>query len=397
MNPVMALCCFAAANLFLHPPPGGEMPPGHMPRASAPDLPPTFQCRFDHEGKETLIEVPLAISSPTTEAQLDQLVELPEAFPPLRLTRFLPRAVREQNFVPVEGEDGKKAIEISIEGPTQSISRWLVADDPERNRLTSLIGSWRYMAVADAEQRDELFGLFQNEFTREPLLLVSGDDGGDVRKLPAKPGAARSFEDLGCTVRVRQFFPDFGMDHETNQPVNLTDARRNPAALVEIEQGGRKEERWVFAKFPGFRDDKTEKLRYRILLDCPLARTGDKPDFALVSVGRTDHELWGHTDLEHTSRAILLDERVEVPGSQYTFRIAKCVPAGRLVEAYVPTDARRAVTALQIETTDRSGVRTVLWLERGKERVISTSGGPVSVSLSPGRKKPMGSGGKCPH
>lgn len=366
----------ALSSASAYPPDDQARPPRHDQKLF-------LQCRLDALEKPIAVEVGLELPSQATETELDQRVELPAPLAPIRVTRYFPRAVCEQSFAPVDGTGADPAIELSINGPAQSFQNWLVGNDAARNRLISLIGKWRYMAVADKGQRDGLFTHFQQELNRAPTLSISRADGSGLHNLPAKPDTVRALDDLECRIQVRSFYPHFHLDRGTNTPANLSDRRLNPAALVEIEHGGRKETRWIFARFPGFRPDKSERLPLRITLDCPAEPRGTTPDFALVTVGGTSHELWEHRGAESVSRPLAVDERVEVPGSRYTFHISQFVPSGRLIEEYRPADGALSVSALQIEAIDASGEKSVIWLEMGKPRIISTARGPMAVVFGP--------------
>jgi len=268
-----------------------------------------------------------------------------------------------------------------VDGPRQHYQLWLIADDFARNRLTSLIGTWRYMAVDNREQREELYRQFENELTRAPALRISKVDDDGWRTVPAEVGALQTLDDSGCTVRVQAFYPDFTFDKETGKPLNQSDARRNPAALVELECDGTKEERWVFAKFPKFEAEPGQALPYRLMLDCPLETKRKTPDFVLVTVDRKIHEVWTRHQNEITSTETAVDKRTDVPGSSYTFHVAKFIPAGRLIEKYEATEARGAVPALQLEAEVAAGRRETIWLEKDKPRVVTMPPGPVVVSF----------------
>jgi len=399
MKRVCVGCCLAVLVSF-----GAAiaMPPGHGRHPPMPGERFYFQCRVEGEPEPAVVEVALALESAAVEAELDQVVSLPAPFRPIRLRRYLPKAALEQGVVPDKTGKGKPAVLLSIEGPTQSLRRWLVADEPARNRLISLIGTWRYMSVADKQQRDELFEQFKKEPTRPPRLIVSRADRSDSRALPVEAGAVHVLKDLGCKVRILGFYSHYGMDKKTKKPVNRSKKRINPAVHMEIERDGKTERRWVFARFPDFKMHDAEQLPYRTLLDCPIDRRRPTPDFVLVTIGRARHEVWSRRDGKSLSEPIALKDRLKVTGSQYTFHLARFVPSGRLVERYRPTEAKLGVPALQIEVPD-AGNQSMLWLELGKQRVISTpkgrlvvAFGPRSVDVPGGRQRPpqrtMGSG-----
>ena len=391
MQRLSLLVLLLPAGLLVASPPSGPSPHGLRHGREL-----YVVCRLDAKPEPVVAEAVLELASPMEAADLDQTIEFAPPVAPIRLTKYLPQAECEQSFVAGEGPGTNPGIELVIKGPTQSYQQWLVANDTERNRLISLIGKWRYMAVADKAEREELFAQFENELTGKPTLRISKPDGGDPVTLPVEPGATRKLPDLGCTIRVQSFFPHFGIHEMTKQPANMSDRRLNPAALVEIERNGKKETQWVFAKFPGFRAEKLAGPPFEMALDCPLENQDNTPDFALVSVGSDGHELWRHENGKSTAKPIAIDEPTEVPGSQYAFHIAKFVPAGRLVEEYHPAEGRSAVPALRIETTDAAGEPTILWLEFGKPRIISTAKGPMSIVFGP-RSAESSGGQRWPH
>ncbi len=373
-------------------PPAPAQMSGHHAHPPLPDQKYVFQCRIESGDEAQVVAAPLRLAAPTTAATLDQAVELPAPHKALRLGRFLPRAELEQRVVPADGTEGRAAIELLVEGPTQTHRLWLVANDPDRNQLVSLIGTWRYMAVDDEAKRDELRAQFRTEFTRPPLLRVSRADGSALRELTAKAGEVHEVADFGCTVRVLRFFPDFGIDRDSNEPVNRSEQRLNPAALVRLEREGQQEERWVFAKFPDFKAQPGKSLPYRVTLDCPVASKAGTPDFVVITVAGRTHEAWTRRDGEVKVLPLDLEARIDVGTSQYTFQLAKFVAHGRLIEEYRASDKKSAVPALEVELPDQpTGARTV-WLELGARRAVGGTDGRLVLWFGPGEPEGKGHG-----
>lgn len=333
------------------------------------------------EGRELpTVQVPIDLTSASMQADLNQTVSLPVGGGVV-LRRFLPQASLEQVVSPVEGGAGKPACEISIEGPTQSFRRWLMADDPERNRLSSFIGTWRFMAVAGDEQRDSLYRQFETEFTRDPLLVVNRRNGERPQTLEVRPDARLKVDDVACEIRVLRFFPDYAKTEHGSEPVNRSDRRRNPAAEVEVSWDGQSTRRWVFAKFPEFAAKDGDSLPVHFSLDCAVEGTGDAPDFVIVNVGGERLEAWSRHK-EKTSRGPLtVREHREIIGSQYRFQVANFVTSAKLTEEYRPADKGKGAAALQIEYTDSSGADAKVWLGMGESRSIATKSGPLSIAF----------------
>jgi hypothetical protein len=367
-------------------------PAGHGFHPPMPDQRLYFQCRPETgDGSDApAVEVPVQLRSEAVSAGQEQLVELPAPFKPVRLKRYLPQAVLEQSILTDESGQSQPAIQLAIEGPTQSFKRWLLAGDNERNRLISFIGTWRYMAVAGKPQRDELFVQFRDELTAPARLMVSRPDGSDPREMPAETGLTRSFEDLGCTIRVREWYPHYALENKSGRPVNVSDKRINPAVLVEIERAGfKREQQWVFARFPDFKPSESSSAVCRLTLECPLDRQSDTPDFLLVTVARGEtQEVWTRQKGKTSSRPVKSEDRVEITGSPYTFRMAGFSPSAQLMEAYRPAPGKGTVAALEIEYLDSDGKPATIWLESGKPRVITAQQGTLVVSFGPRTEKP---------
>jgi hypothetical protein len=361
-------------------------PAGHGFHPAMPDQEFTLQCRLEPTSGEPLaVEAPLPLQSLLAPTELDLPVALPSPGPGVRVKRYLPRAVLEQSVVAEDGPNARPAVELSIEGPSQSYRRWLLADDAERNRLMSFIGTWRYMAVQDHQQREALLQQFKEELTRAPVLRMGAGGGGEARSLPARPGEQLTFDQAGCRVRVIQFYPHYGIDATAKSPKNLSDRRINPAALVEIERGAAREERWVFAKFPDFKTASSQ-IPLVITLECPLETQGNSPDFVLVTIGRSKHEIWKRHQGRTSEHVLGIDEKVEVPGSPYTFRLTRFVPAGRLTEQYVQANEQGTVSALQVEVREQGGSSQIFWLESGKQRTVPIPDGLLLMAFGPRAK-----------
>lgn len=365
--------------------------PNHGAHPLMPDQKLLVRCQLVESNPPSNVETPLSVNLQSPIDDVDQTVPLPSPSPPMRVRKFLPHAMMEQSVIADAAATAPPALELSIEGPTQSFRRWLIAGDHERNRLISYIGTWRYMAVTTPLERDQLLKEFETEFTRDPKLIVSRVDGSDARELPLTLNSTREAEGLGCKVRVLQFMPDYAMDNAAKAPVNQSDRRRNPAALVELDMEGRVETRWVFSKFPDFSQKDSTLLPYRVLLDCPAQGTADAPDFAVVTVARESHAVWSRIDGKTVSRSFTTADEVPIPGSPYRFRLANFVPQARMVEFFKKDESGKAAPALEIEYPLTDGSTARAWLALGHHRRVVTAAGPAIVSLElRGTRAPAG-------
>lgn len=367
------------------------MPPGHGGHPPMPDQEFILQCRLDGGPAPFNFDTEIKLPSATEAALIGQNVKLPAGLGTLRLMKYLPRAELTQHVEHADDPKAPPALQISIDGPKQSLDRWLVSGDPERNRLTSLIGTWRYMAVDDKSQRDELLQQFKTELTRPPMLLVSRQEGGGPTvELVATAGTSKEIDALACRVRVMKFFSHYALDDTKKEPVNVSDKRLNPAALVELEYQGRTESRWVFGRFPSFGTGQAGALPFRVLLDCAADTKGTAPGFALVTTARKTHEVWcRHMDKE-SFRDLAQGENIPVGGSQYTFHIEVFEPTARLVETFVESKSGGAAPALEVVLTPPGQSPRTVWLPLGKQLAVPTAKGAMFLAFGPRPASPSG-------
>jgi hypothetical protein len=355
-----------------------------------------FECKLEVKGKEHKVEVPINLLSPQLPARPDQEVKLPLGFPPIRLVQYLPWAKLKQSLVGDQGPFAGPAMIIDITGPELSYQRGLAVNDPVRNRMTSLIGFWKYFAASDQKDRDRLFKEYENELTRDPRLIVGRLDMGAAAEIPAEVGSTQVLKDLGCTIRIKAFYPTFvagqnAPPESTSKPVK----RLNPAVRLEIEWDGNKEEWLVFSRFPEFNRTGEKKAPYTVRLDCPYEHRQRVPHFALVTIGKKRHEVWTRVGGKTTSRPLGPEDKVPIPGSKYTFRLSSFSPEARIKEDYELTKGKLGSTVLKARTTGIQGEPTTIWLRYARPRTVHTKVGPMHLLF--GKRVPRTQQPSMPH
>lgn len=367
-----------------------QMDHGHHPAFAQQRY--ALKVQFTENSVQKVIRAPIELKDATAAETLDQVVALPAPLPPLHVRAFLPSATLEQSVVPDPTGKAPAATLVSIEGPRQSIARWMVADDPQRNRLTSLIGTWRFMTVTDEQQHAQLYYDFQTEYSRSPRLQVAASADSTPTTITAEPGTIHDLPALGGRVRILDFYPHYALSKESGQPVNVSAKRVNPALHVELERYGVKEKRWVFAQFPDYRTGEPEVIPWRLTLDCPAEGKSPRPDVAIVLTRPDLWETWLRFADTTTAQAAEADQLVDLPGSQYAFRLRRMIPSGRLVERYKPTNAKNGVQAVRVDTMDAQGRDVTAWLIPQKPYIVPGKIGPITLTLEIG----LESGGSHP-
>lgn len=357
-----------------------QMPPGH--HSSRPGQRYSLGIRIGDGPSTKALRVPVKLSSFTAPAELQQRIELPSPWVPVYVSQFLPHAELRQEVASSESAAGHPMTLLSIEGPEQTYTRWLVDGDPERNRLISLVGTWRFMVVEDRAARDQLWTDFTTELRRPPMLRIRSLHDGKETSIPAEAGKTHDLPDLGGRVIVHEFYSHYAMSDKTNKPVNVSPKRVNPAVLVELRANGQSEQRWVFSQFPDYGSDRPLVVPWKVMLDCPAEGKGQRPDVAIVMTRGSGWEAWvrhlGTTKTYDASGGVLID----LPSSPYQFRLKRTILSGRLMETYHTTQKRKGTPALLIESPDTKPHPLSVWLTPDKPRIVLLETGPVTFTLN---------------
>ena len=355
-------------------------------KLTIPQVETVFRYRFEAEGidatKETRIELPQKVA--TAGAELSQVIELPETLGTITLRRYLQRAWPDQIVVPDVNGEASAAVELSFKGLSRSYKRWLIADDVQRNRLASMVGRWRYVATRNQAHRDRVFAEFKGERSRKPNLLVSGPDKSNPQAWTFEVGEKSALGTQGVSIRVLRFVESFTIDRETNEVTSASSEYNNPAVQIEFTDGDKSARRWVFAKFPDFNMHDGDAIAIHVRLDCPIHQANPQPDFVVVTIGDSSHEIWSRIKGSVAVIPVALGETVPVAETGYVFSITRFVPSGRLVETYLPSERSGAVTSLQVEFDDDKGTTQTVWLEAGKPSTMTTNQGFLTLGF--GRK-----------
>lgn len=359
--------------------------PGHGMHPLMPDQNLIVRCRLVDSDPPKTLDKALAVRGPM-ETTLSEALPLSSAGAELRVIRYLPHAVLEQHVLPSSDSASPPAIQLLIQGESQSFERWLVADDPERNRLSSFVATWRYMQVQNEKERTELFAAFEQELTREPRLVIAPTGQGRQSHRIVASDDSRVIPELSLRVRTKQFLPDARMQGAGAAPVNQSARRKNPAAQIELEHNGVTESRWIFAKFPDFGPKADNRLPFDISLDCPIEGAAGFPDFAIVTIPPEKHEAWTRVDNHTKNLSVKIGDRMEIPGAQYVFFMKNFIANAQMMETYIADPKGKAPPAIEVEYTHPDG-RKKTWVALRQYRTVTTTAGSAVISLEVGARQ----------
>ncbi len=330
------------------------------------------------KGKDLVaVKSPLVLPTIMKATSLDQLVDAPKGLGPIRVVRFIPAATLKQKVrVPTDSEKAGSAIELGIIGRKQSYRRWLVANDPRRDRLSSLIGNWRLIEARTQAELDTLRASYEHE--RYGHLRIQRSPKGPVISLLARPGSKTSLSRDGVDIEILEFFPHFDFD-DHHKPRTRSGRNLNPAALIRLRDGDLVEERFVFARDFDISRNESRRVSLQVRLDCPISDAKTPASFILVHRPNGTVGLWSSDDAPSLKKTIAPDQSVRIPRSNYVFQILRHEPRAIIEDQWVE-DPKGRDTVMQIELTEPTQKRvTSHWLRLGKPLHLKTPKGLMTV------------------
>jgi hypothetical protein len=208
-------------------------------------------------GHSQSVSVGFDLEDPAVAAELTARGASDDGRLVVALKRYLPDA--RISAVAEPDPDGKAgpAVHLILNVAGQEMDRWLASDEPDYGSLLEPTPLDYVRLSGDRTVKDELEYL---EILASPMpaLVVRKPVGGE------RPAAYRLWEDqelpLGggdVKVRVKRLASDFYIDKETGAAGTRSSDLKNPAAILEVESGGKIEKVILFSLYPGFSKNAT--------------------------------------------------------------------------------------------------------------------------------------------
>ena len=290
----------------------------------------TVQTRLDGQA----LRFPLKVSDENKPQKLNAILPIKDTPIEIRLEDYVPDLKWETNAVKHPG--GQIAAKLLISGNNLKQEIWLSPSDPARQSITSSVGGVSIKRIHDANNIEMLMrGLTDSKAVG--LLSIWPEDGKGTpfRKKIAKWEPNQPFECIAKTaetinipgsrykVRIEEYLPHYSIDTKTKKVVSQSQKPVNPAVKVIFNNGQKRFEQWLWAKFPSSPHDKTElPLRIRFT-DFDL--DGSKGQYILAVASGTNPWLLLSEKGEKTVEKAVLGRPYPFENRQYAFSIEKIV------------------------------------------------------------------------
>lgn len=338
-----------------------------------------IQCQIGKDNDVASTESKLAIQTVFKGSMLDQLVDAPKGLPQIRVKEFIPCATLKEEIRILDEKTAGAAIQIEIVGKKQKFSRWLVAADRSRDRLSSLIGNWRLLDCTTEKAFIEL----EREFIKSRCgkLHIKSNENEKATHLAVSLRQSKTIKDLGLEVSVLDFLPHFDFDKQ-HKPTSKSFRSLNPAVLLRLKHEGIEENRWVFARSFDISLQEQHRVPFKIELDCAIDDEKAVPSYLLVRRANGTIAVLSTEWPVGDRRPLTQDSSIKIPRCNYSFKMVRSEPHAQIHTQWEAAPKGRN-TVLRIETTDVNSTRSVThWLQLGRPLRLKTSKGIMSVSFS---------------
>ncbi len=303
---------------------------------------------------------------------------------------YLENAQMDTNYIEGEGEVFP-GLEVNLMGSRAQLNEWLLAREPERQRISVGPAQLNFIEVPTAE---DLKKILKDQSLRGPVLWVEGR----LISLKGKMGAQIPIS--SGTLLVKNFFPDAAVIGGTIS--NRSEQYRNPGALIEFQ--GR--DQILFSKYSHVPGVLLGAESHQINLKAnPLSPNQVRLFYISDDLGKGDNELvLAKTDggdvfyslkgLEGWQSPQILQLKKKYPTGWMDFQFEVATALNRAEEKHqfrsvkIPQGKEGPPPAVRLHLA-RNGQIREFWLGRGQSQDVFLGGKSIKVAYAL-KSKPLG-------
>jgi hypothetical protein len=272
--------------------------------------------RLDDEG----LRFPLNVSDENKPQKLNTVLPIKDTLIEIKLEDYVPDLKWETNAVKHPG--GEIVAKLLITGKNLKQEIWLSSDDPSKQSISSRIGGVSIRRLHDISNVEMLMqGLTDSRAVG--ILSIWPEDGAQPFECVAKTGETISIPGSKYRVKIAEYLPHYSIDTKTKKVISQSQKPVNPAVKVIFNDGKKRGERWLWAKFPSSPHDKI-KLPLRVrFADFDLY--GSKGQYILAVANGTKPWLLLSKNGGKSAERAVLGRTYSFGDKEYAFSIEKII------------------------------------------------------------------------
>jgi hypothetical protein len=303
---------------------------------------------------------PLKVSDENKPQKLRVALPVKDTPIEIRLEDYVPDLKWETNAVKHPG--GQVAVKLLISGKNLKQEIWLSPTDPARQSITSSIGGVGIRKFHDTSNAEMLMrGLKDSRAVG--ILSIWPEDGNQPFECVAQKAETISIPGSTYKVKIAEYLPHYSIDTKTKKVVSQSQKPVNPAVKVLLDDGKKRVERWLWAKFPSSPHQETElPLRIRFT-DFDLS--GSKGQYILAVASGTNPWLLLSKKGKKTVEKAVLGRPYPFEDRQYSFSIEKIID-GAIIKTDWANGSQKLLHPAVIATIKQSDTDRQAVLELNK-------------------------------
>ena len=205
--------------------------------------------------EKTGLLFPVTVSDENKSEKLDRILPVMGMPVNIRLERYVPDLKWETTVVEQPG--GMIVAKLTVKGKDLEQDIWLSPGDPDRQSISSSIGSVAIKKIHNANIIEKLV----RELTRPRAVGIISVWLGDTNsplEYAANPAETITMPKSKYKLSVLEYVPHYSIDTETKEVVSRSDKPVNPAIKVGVDDGENTYEQWLWSKFPSSPHKETE-------------------------------------------------------------------------------------------------------------------------------------------
>ncbi len=195
----------------------------------------------------SMMRFPVKVANENKATILDNVLPLMGSPIKIRLTQYLPDLKWETSIV--EYPKGGAVVQIKARGENLNQDIWLSSADTAKQSISSQVGGIKIVKLHNPKGIEKIM--------RE---LTSGKSIGIVSvwdKDPNKPleyvintGETISLPTNDYKLKILEYVPHYSVDTTTKKVTNMSNKPVNPAIKINLDNGEKKYDQWLWSKFP---------------------------------------------------------------------------------------------------------------------------------------------------
>lgn len=234
----------------------------------------------------------------------------------------------------VEKAGGGVVAELAVKGPNLDQQFWLDSGDVARQSMSSPIGGIKLKRLIDPNTVEKVLKELTEPKVAGMLTIWPADSNSPVGFV-ARPGRKIAVPNSEYRITVVEYIPHYQIDMKTRKVVSASKEPVNPALKIEIDDGDKTREEWLWSKFPSSPHQKV-KLPFRLeFADFDLGSA--KGQYVIASAGK---ESWilssedGKTKIEK----VVPDKAYAFDNEAYSFSIKSTTANATIKEEWKSGD-----------------------------------------------------------